>query len=73
MKIIALGVHRTFAQVAILENGKIHNAGRIDLDRAQILKFAEQLNSDDEVVLETTVYTKAIVWSTLPFPSGTPD
>lgn len=61
MKIIALDVHRTFAQVAILENGKIRNAGRIELDRAQILKFAEQLNSDDEVVLEATVNTKAIV------------
>ena len=30
MKIIALDVHRTFAQVAILENGKIRDAGRLE-------------------------------------------
>lgn len=44
MKIIALDVHRTFAQVAILENGKIRDAGRLELEREHILKFAERLN-----------------------------
>lgn len=39
MKIIALDVHRTFAQVAILENGKIRDAGRLELEREHILKF----------------------------------
>ena len=61
MKIIALDVHRTFAQVAILENGKIRDAGRLELEREHILKFAKRLNVEDEIVLETTVNTKAIV------------
>ncbi len=39
MKIIALDVHRTFAQVAILENGKIRDAGRLELEREHILTF----------------------------------
>jgi hypothetical protein len=33
MRIIALDVHRSFAQMAILENGKIRDAGRFDLER----------------------------------------
>ena len=67
MKIVALDVHRTFAQVAILENGKIRDAGRIELEREHILKFAERLNVEDEVVLEATVNTKAIVRLLSPF------
>lgn len=67
MKIIALDVHRTFAQVAILENSKIRDAGRIELEREHILKFAEQLSLDDEIVLEATVNTKAIVRLLSPF------
>ncbi len=69
MKIIALDVHRTFAQVAILENGKIRDAGRLELEREHILKFAERLNVEDEVVLEATVNTKAIVRLLSPFVS----
>ena len=61
MKIIALDVHRTFAQVAILENGKIRDTGRLELEREHILKFAKRLNVEDEIVLEATVNTKAIV------------
>ena len=32
MRIIALDVHRSFAQTAILENGKLRDAGKIDLE-----------------------------------------
>ncbi len=45
MKIIAFEVHRTFAQVAVLENGKIRDEGRLELVRGHILKFAERLLS----------------------------
>ncbi len=34
MRIIALDVHRSFAQMAILEKGSIRDAGRIDLERS---------------------------------------
>ncbi len=69
MKIIAFDVHRTFAQVAILETGKIRDAGRLELEREHILKFAERLNVEDEIVLEATVNTKAIVRLLSPFVS----
>lgn len=69
MKIIALDVHRTFAQVAILENGKIRDASRLELEREHILSFAERLNVEDEIVLEATVNTKAIVRLLSPFVS----
>ncbi len=47
MRIIALDVHRSFAQMAILEKGKIRDAGRIDLERSRLLQFATKLKPDD--------------------------
>jgi transposase len=67
MRIIALDVHRSFAQMAILENGKIRDAGRFDLERSRLLQFARKLKPDDEVVLEATGNTSAIVRLLSPF------
>ena len=67
MRIIALDVHRSFAQVAILENGKLRDAGKIDLDRNRLLQFARKLKSDDEIVIEATGNTSAIVRLLSPF------
>ncbi|EIM30254.1 hypothetical protein [Microvirga lotononidis] len=54
MRIIALDVHRSFAQMAILENGVIRDAGKVDLERSRLRRFAQSLRPDDEVVLEPT-------------------
>ena len=54
MRIIALDVHRSFAQMAILEKGVIRDAGKVDLERSRLLHFAKSLKPDDEVVLEAT-------------------
>lgn len=67
MRIIALDVHRSFAQMAILETGKIRDAGRIDLERSRLLQFAMKLKSDDEIVIEATGNTSAIVRLLSPF------
>ena len=67
MRIIALDVHRSFAQVAILENGKLRDAGKIDLERGRLLQFARKLKSDDEIVIEATGNTSAIVRLLSPF------
>lgn len=67
MRIIALDVHRSFAQVAILENGKLRDAGKIDLERGRLLQFARKLKSDDEIVVEATGNTSAIVRLLSPF------
>src|SRR5574337_1866075 len=67
MRIIALDVHRTFAQVAILEDGKVWNAGKIDLEHSRLLQFAKRLKPDDEIILAATGNTSVIVRLLSPF------
>jgi transposase len=67
MRIIALDVHRSFAQMAVLEKGIIRDAGKVDLERGRLLHFAKTLKPDDEVVLEATGNTSAIVRLLSPF------
>ena len=67
MRIIALDVHRTFAQVAVLEDGKIRNAGKIDLEHSRLLQFAKRLKPDDEIIIEATGNTSVIVRLLSPF------
>ena len=61
MRVIGLDVHRSFAQVAELEDGVLRQCGRVDLVRDKVLAFARTLKADDEVVLEATGNTMAIV------------
>ena len=63
MRIIALDVHRSSAQTAILENGKLRDAGKVDLERNRLLQFARKLKLDDEIVIEATGNTSSIVTS----------
>jgi len=67
MRIIALDVHRSFAQTAILENGKLRDAGKIDLEYSRLLQFARKLKPDDEIVIEATGNTSSIVRLLSPF------
>src|ERR1700689_1134587 len=67
MRIIALDVHRRFAQGAVLEDGKIRNAGRIDLEHSRLLQFAKTLKPDDEIIIEATGNTNVIVRLLSPF------
>jgi transposase len=61
MRVIGLDVHRSFAQVAELKDGVLRQRGRLDLVRHKVLEFARTLGPDDEVVLEATGNTMAIV------------
>ncbi len=61
LPVIGLDVHRSFAQVAELENGVLRQCGRVDLVRDKVLAFARTLRADDEMVLEATGNTMAIV------------
>ncbi|WP_434082478.1 IS110 family transposase [Comamonas antarctica] len=68
MKIIGLDIHRTFAQVAILEDGVVKDHGRFLMDRDAVLAFAQKaLNKDDDVVLEATGNTATVVRLLQPF------
>jgi transposase len=60
MRIIAFDVHRSLAQMTILENGMLRDAGKGDLDRNRLLRFAQALKRDDEIVPEATARTAAL-------------
>ena len=54
MRIIGLDIHRTFAEVAILEDGVISHHGRVEITHKPIDGFAAKLCPDDEVIVEVT-------------------
>ncbi len=58
---IGLDVHREFAQVAIWEDGLVRQAGQIALCDETLRIFAEGLGPEDEVAIEATCNTHAIV------------
>ena len=61
MRVIGLDIHRTFAEVMFLEDGELIHGGRVELSHVQFFAFAQTLRSDDEVVLEATGNTMAVV------------
>ena len=58
---IGLDVHREFAQVAVWEDGLVRQAGRIALSDEALRIFADSLGPEDEVAIEATCNTQAIV------------
>src|SRR3954454_24539021 len=58
---IGLDVHREFAQIAIWEDGVVRQAGRIATTPEALRLFADSLAASDEVALEATGNTHAIV------------
>jgi transposase len=67
MRVIGLDVHRTFAEVVFLEEGVVKSGGRVELTVERLGAFGRSLASTDEVVLEATGNTAAIVRSLKPF------
>lgn len=67
MRVIGLDVHRSFAQVAILAGTEIVEERRLDLEHDAVVAFGRTLETDDEVVLEATGNTAAIVRLLKPF------
>ena len=53
-------IHRSFAQVAILEDGKVVEERRVELVHGPLVAFAETLTLDDEVVIEVTGNSAAV-------------
>lgn len=63
MRVVGLDVSRTVAEMAYLEDGRIRAGGRVELQHAPLQAFARRLRPTDEVVLEATGNTQAIVAS----------
>ena len=49
-----MDVHLDFCEVAIVEDGEVRSAGRIETTPEQIELFAQSLGPDDRVALEVT-------------------
>lgn len=60
MRVIALDLHRAFAEVAVHEDSIVRPAGRVDLNHDALERFAATLRSDDHIVLEATTNTAAV-------------
>jgi transposase len=58
---IGLDVHREFAQVAVWEDGVVRQAGQIATTPEALRAFADSVLPDDEVAIEATCNTHAIV------------
>jgi len=68
-RVIGIDVHRTFGEVAIWENGVVRHFGRIDMTRTAIEGFGKTLRSSDEVVIEATGNSLAVLRVLTPFVS----
>jgi transposase len=66
-RVIGLDVHRSFAIVALLEDGRLSSGGRVDLTRDAVIVFGRKLRPDDEVVIEATGNTAMVVRLLRPF------
>jgi hypothetical protein len=58
---IGLDVHREFAQIAVWEDGRVRQAGQISLTAEALRAFVDSLGPEDEVAIEATCNTHAIV------------
>lgn len=67
MRVIGMDVHRSFAQVAILDGKKVEDSLRVELEHDAVVAFGRRLEPTDEVVLEATGNTAAIVRLLKPF------
>jgi transposase len=66
-RVIGMDVHREFAQIVAHEDGRLLQLGRVKLDKESLQAFGGHLKPDDEVVLEATANTFAIVRAVRPF------
>ncbi|MFF3877164.1 transposase, partial [Streptomyces sp. NPDC001978] len=57
---IGMDIHRDFAQIAVVEDGFLTDAGQIGCRPQELRAWAETLRKDDEVALEATGNAEAI-------------
>ena len=60
-RVIGMDIHRIFAEVVIWEQGQLRRAGRVDMTRTALEGFGKTLQASDEVVVEATGNTMAVV------------
>lgn len=60
MRVVGMDIHRSFARVAVLEEGQITQELRVDLVYGPLVNFARTLSLEDEVVIEATGNSAAV-------------
>src|SRR4051794_30539856 len=60
MRVVGMDIHRSFAQVAILDDGTVTRELRVDLVHGPLVNFAKTLSLEDEVVIEATGNSAAV-------------
>ncbi|MCI0466682.1 MAG: transposase [Beijerinckiaceae bacterium] len=60
MRVVGMDIHRSFAQVAIWEDGQFTKELLVDLAHDRIVRFAKTLTLEDDVVIETTGNSAAL-------------
>jgi hypothetical protein len=60
-RVIGMDIHRTFAEVVFWQAGWLRWHGRVDMTRAGLEGFGRRLTKTDEVVLEVTGNSMAVV------------
>jgi len=60
VRVIGLDIHRVFAEVVMLDDGKVLRLGRIGMTREHLEAFAKTLTHDDHVVVEATGNAAAV-------------
>jgi len=61
MRYIGMDVHRSFAQIAVVEDGLVRDEGKIGVKPEDLREWAETfLEPDDEIALEATTNSDAI-------------
>lgn len=60
MCVVGMDIHRSFAQVAVLEDGRITRELRVELVHGPLVEFAKALRPEDEVVIEATGNSAAV-------------
>jgi transposase len=56
-----MDIHRTFAELVVWDGGELRRGGRVEMTRAALEAYGAGLSADDEVVVEATGNTMAVV------------
>jgi transposase len=67
MRVVGLDIHRSFAEAAMIDEGRVQQLGRIELVRERVIAFAKRLGKNAEVVVEATGNTMAVVKLMAPY------
>lgn len=66
-RVIGMDIHRTFGEVVIWDKGILRHAGRVDMTRTALEGFGKTLDATDELVIEATGNSMAVVRALSPF------